>query len=72
MDYWIIPQDIITRWNSTYDMLYFVLEYRKAYDKFTVDQRNDLRQFELTEDEWKVVEQLADVLMVSCQEAGNP
>lgn len=46
-------------------MLSFVLEYRKAYDKFTADRRNDLRQFELTEEEWKVVEQLADVLMVS-------
>ena len=45
-------------------MLSFVLEYRKAYDKFTADRRNDLRQFELNEEEWKVVEQLADVLMV--------
>ena len=60
----IIPQDVTTRWNSMYDMLFFVLEYRKAYDKFTADQRNDLRQFELNKKEWMVVEQLADVLMV--------
>ena len=47
------------------DMLRFVLDHRKAVDDYTGDRRNDLRQFELTAEEWKVIEQLCDVLEVS-------
>jgi hypothetical protein len=39
---WIIPCDVTTRWNSTYDMLSFALEYRKAIDLLTADKNNDL------------------------------
>ncbi|KAF8961238.1 hypothetical protein BDZ97DRAFT_1597382, partial [Flammula alnicola] len=64
MDSRIIPRDVTTRWNSTYDMLIFILEYRKAVDKFTSDRKNDIRELEISEEEWKIVEQLTDVLMV--------
>jgi hypothetical protein len=48
---WIIPRDVATRWNSTYDMLRFALEYRKAIDILTADRNNDLRSYELSERE---------------------
>ena len=46
-------------------MLSFVWEHRKAIDDYTGDCRNDLRQFELTAEEWKVVKQLCDILEVT-------
>ncbi len=60
----IMPRDVSTRWNSTYDMLCFAIEYRKAIENLTSERKNDLRQFELTEDEWAIAEQLSDMLKV--------
>jgi hypothetical protein len=45
-------------------MLIFAYKNRKAIDNFTGDRRNDLWQFELKEDEWKIVKQLCDILEV--------
>ncbi|KAF9037228.1 hypothetical protein BJ165DRAFT_1314081, partial [Panaeolus papilionaceus] len=33
----LIPRDVRTRWNSTYDMLKFILEHKKAFKRFTAD-----------------------------------
>jgi hypothetical protein len=57
-----MPRDVATRWNSTYDMLVFALEYREAIDGISGDR--DMRKYELSEEEWKVVKQLCDVLAV--------
>jgi hypothetical protein len=65
LEFKLIPRDITTRWNSTYDMLSFVLDHWKAVDNYTGDRQNELWQFELTAEEWKVIEQLCDVLEVS-------
>jgi hypothetical protein len=46
-------------------MLKFILEHRKAIDKFTADKDNDLRPFELSREEWKVIKQLCDILQVN-------
>ncbi|KAF8838783.1 hypothetical protein BDN67DRAFT_873439, partial [Paxillus ammoniavirescens] len=35
----LIPRDVVTRWNSTYDVLCFALKYRRAIDKITVDNK---------------------------------
>ncbi|PPQ83573.1 hypothetical protein CVT26_004003 [Gymnopilus dilepis] len=64
MDIRNIPRDVRTRWNSTYDMLCFVLEYQKAYRRFTAEGGNGLRDFELSVSEWEVVEQLCEILEV--------
>jgi hypothetical protein len=60
-----IPQDVTTRWNSTYDMLLFALEYREAMDKMSGDKMNNLRKYELSEEEWGLASQLRDVLKAS-------
>ncbi|KAF8973335.1 hypothetical protein BDZ97DRAFT_1649278, partial [Flammula alnicola] len=62
--YWIIPRDVQTHWNLTYDMLAFTYEHWKAINKFTGDRGNDLQQYELKENEWMVVKQLCDILEV--------
>ena len=64
----LIPRDVRTRWNSTYDMLCFILEHKKAYRCFKADDSNDLRDYELKADEWEVVEQLCKILAVRSAE----
>jgi hypothetical protein len=60
----IIPHDVATCWNLTYDMLRFALEYWKAIDILTADRNNDLRSYELSEQEWIIAAQLCDILKV--------
>ena len=60
----LIPRDVTTRWNSTYDMLTFTLEYCHVVEKFVADRKNNLRELELSENEWIIVAQLSEVLMV--------
>jgi hypothetical protein len=59
-----MPRDVTTRWNSTFDMLDFALQYRKAIDSISGERELELRQFELSASEWKIAEQLRDVLKV--------
>lgn len=61
----LMPRDVATRWNSTYDMLVFALEYRAAIDAMSADKTNNLRKFELSEGEWTIMKQLYNVLKVS-------
>jgi len=60
----IIPRDVSTRWSSTYNMLDFAMEYRKALESMTSDRKNDLQQFELSEEEWVIAEGLRDTLNI--------
>ena len=60
----MIPRDVRTRWNSTFDMLDFALRYRAAIDDFTGNKRADLRKYELDNKEWRVAEQLCAALRV--------
>ena len=38
--------------------------YRHPIEKFMADRKNDIRELELSEDEWVIVKQLNEVLMV--------
>jgi len=58
-------QDITTCWNSTYDMLSFAVRYRKAIEYVTLDLKNNLHKYELTDTEWQIAEELKDTLKVS-------
>lgn len=60
----IMPRDVSTRWNSTYEMLKFAYTYREAIDKITGDRAMKLRDYELLESEWETVKQLRDSLKV--------
>ena len=61
----IFPRDVVTRWNSTYDMLSFALEYRTAIDAMTADKGLKLRDIELEDEEWLIVGDLVQLLSVS-------
>ena len=61
----MMPQDVSTRWNSTYDMLKFALKYQDALDTITGDKEMKLQKYEMDEEEWEIARQLRDVLEVS-------
>ena len=60
----MMPRDVTTQWNSTFDMLVFAVEYRVAIDEISGDRALKLRKFELNTEEWQVAVQLRDVLKV--------
>jgi len=60
----MIPRDVATRWNSTYDMLRFAAKYRAPIDSITADKSVKLRKFELDDDDWTIVHDLVSVLEV--------
>jgi hypothetical protein len=60
----MMPRDVTTRWNSTYNMLDFFTEYRAALDIMTADRDMNLRKFELSKKEWDMVTELCEVLRV--------
>ncbi|TFY76146.1 hypothetical protein EWM64_g7868 [Hericium alpestre] len=60
----IMPRDVSTRWNSTYDMLEFALEYKRAVRAVVSDTRLGLDKYELTAQEWSIAQQLRDVLHI--------
>jgi hypothetical protein len=61
----MMPRDVTTRWNSTYDMLEFALAFREALDTITSEKEMKLRKYEMDEEEWEIVRQLEAVLKVS-------
>jgi len=60
----IMPHDVATRWNSTYEMLDFAYTYRDAYNQITANQDMRMRKYELNRKEWRIVKDLAEVLKV--------
>ena len=61
----IMPRDVSTRWNSTYDMLKFALNYRVALDAISGERDMKLQKYELKDTEWHIASQLRDILEVS-------
>ena len=61
----MMPQDISTRWNSTFDMLKFAIRYRVAIDAMTAVREYDLRKYEMGSVEWNIAKELQEVLKVS-------
>ena len=58
----LMPRDVVTRWDSTYDLLLFALRYRAAIDTITADKKLKLRKYELYDIDWAIVDDLAAVL----------
>jgi hypothetical protein len=61
----MMPHDVATRWNSTYDMLEFALRYHPAIDSMTAVRELELRKHELVPEEWEIAMSLQDVLKAS-------
>jgi hypothetical protein len=57
-----MPRDVVTRWNSTYDMIRFAQQYRAVVDAITAEKSLKLRRYELDNDDWIIVDQLVAVL----------
>jgi hypothetical protein len=53
-----MPQDVTTRWNSTYDTLDFAVHHQSAIDDITGDKTVNLCKYELDDDEWVIALQL--------------
>jgi hypothetical protein len=60
----LIPRDVVTRWNSKFDMMEFALRYRKPIDAITVDKQVKFRKHELDEEHWQIIEELVGLLGV--------
>jgi hypothetical protein len=60
----MMPRDVPTRWNSTFDMLSFAIDYRAAINTVTSNRDLNLRKYELEDDEWVIAENLRDTLKV--------
>ena len=65
MDRCALLRDVSTHWNSTFDMLTIALKYRKAIDLVSADRDLQLQPYELNTTEWKIAQQLHDILKVS-------
>jgi len=60
----MIPCDIHTRWNATYDMLNFAYEYKEAINQITDRREMKLWDYKIKLHEWDIIKQLWDVLGV--------
>ncbi|TFK78992.1 hypothetical protein K466DRAFT_474410, partial [Polyporus arcularius HHB13444] len=63
----VLPRDVRTRWNSTYQMLDVALKYREAVDDITGHKKYDLLEYALEDEEWKLAEQLRDLFFDATQ-----
>ena len=61
----MMPRDVTTRWNSTYEMLSFAYTYRAAYNEITSNRDMKMRKYELSDSDWKIVNELASVFKVN-------
>jgi hypothetical protein len=60
----MMPHDVSTCWNSTFDMLEFAIKYHTAIDTMTRACNFGLHQYELAPAEWKITSELWHVLKV--------
>ncbi len=61
----IMPRDVATRWNYTYEMLNFAYTYRNAYNELCANRDMKMRKYEVEDSEWEIVKQLANILKVN-------
>ena len=59
-----MPRDVATRWNSTFNMLDFAIQYRTGIVAMVEARGNNLRALELSDEEWKIAMDLHAVLKV--------
>ncbi|KIK50676.1 hypothetical protein GYMLUDRAFT_182431, partial [Collybiopsis luxurians FD-317 M1] len=62
----VLPSDVATHWNSTYNMLATFLEMKDSVSGYLDCSSNGLSEFCLSEDEWEAVQDLVTALKVRC------
>lgn len=60
----MMPRDVSTRWNSTFDMVNFAIDYQTAIDAITGNHDMKMRNLELDAPEWEIAKELRDTLKV--------
>lgn len=58
----MMPRDVSTQWNSTFDMLNFAINYCAAIDAITSNRDLNLRKYKLADEEWDIAVNLHDTL----------
>ena len=58
-------RDVAMQWNSTLDLLEYALEHHKVIVLVMQQRELGLRDLELMDEEWAIIEQLQIVLKVS-------
>ncbi|KAJ3968254.1 hypothetical protein EV361DRAFT_805918, partial [Lentinula raphanica] len=58
----IIPRDVATRWNSTFDMLDAFLQMREPIMAYLDRSSHGLAEFMLDDDEWEAIKGLVSIL----------
>jgi hypothetical protein len=61
----MMPWDVLTWWNSTFDMLEFTIQYCVAINAMTAVWEFNLHKYELAPTEWNTAVELQDILKVS-------
>ncbi|KAG1895341.1 uncharacterized protein F5891DRAFT_960282, partial [Suillus fuscotomentosus] len=54
----LIPHNVVTCWNSTYNMMKFVLAYKSVIDRIMADKSLKLRKYELDNEDWGIIKDL--------------
>ncbi|KAJ7859671.1 hypothetical protein B0H14DRAFT_2350989, partial [Mycena olivaceomarginata] len=60
----LLPRDVRTCWNSTYDMLVVAVQYKEVLNAVTADCNLPLRRYELSDSDWVIIEDLVYTLEV--------
>ncbi|KAJ3764927.1 hypothetical protein FB446DRAFT_604590, partial [Lentinula raphanica] len=58
----VLPRDMATQWNSTYDMMSAFLEMKEQVSEFLDCSSNCLSDFVLDDDEWEAIKGLVSIL----------
>ncbi|KAJ3748251.1 hypothetical protein EV360DRAFT_56962 [Lentinula raphanica] len=58
----VLPRDVATRWNSSFDMLAAFLRMKEPIVEFLDRSSNGLSEYVLDDDEWEAVEGLVSIL----------
>ena len=64
LPYCMMPRDVSTQWNSTFNILNFAFEYCPAIDTMTATWEFNLHKYELVPSDWVITGELQDVLQV--------